>query len=167
MLISKLTGPAESEAGNLQDIHAYLKAFPKSKLSATNGEPHAWSLTIESSKDAKAAFDKIFDGYIGPDAVDAKDGGLTILHGEEVPLAPQQECRLLSLAPEIRNRIYRYVLVEDEDSDIIIDSDHALPAHPSLLHTCRQIRHEASEIYFAENVFVVRIHTYDARAFIK
>ena len=65
------------------------------------------------------------------------------------------EPNLFTIPGELRNAIYRYVLVEDEQDEIQIDdSNHVQPA---LLRTNAQIREEASKIYYEENRFVVKI----------
>jgi hypothetical protein len=71
---------------------------------------------------------------------------------------------LLSLPPEIRNIIYRYALVEDE---IEIDPPMSpVPEQPSLLQTNRQVRAEASDIYYKENEFVWCIEDFNVEAFV-
>lgn len=72
----------------------------------------------------------------------------------EVPL------RLLSLPPELRNRIYRYALIAD--NGIVIQHQVSTPTIPSLLATCHQVRHEAYDIYFKENDFRFYITDFDA-----
>jgi hypothetical protein len=64
------------------------------------------------------------------------------------------------LAAELRNRIYTYVLVDDilvEKGMIMVSQDPIFQAcrPPALLHTCRQVRKEASGIYFSQNAFTV------------
>ena len=69
--------------------------------------------------------------------------------------------RFQTLPPEIRNMIYRLVLVEDHS--IAIRSEAAsLPPDPALLHVDRQTRREASAIYYRENSFKVYINNFDA-----
>lgn len=65
-------------------------------------------------------------------------------------------CRLLDLAPELRNRIYRYVVCEDEPIEVTEDT-----REPGLLSTCRQIRAEARSIWFLENRFEFHIRELD------
>ncbi|KXT07161.1 hypothetical protein AC578_2493 [Pseudocercospora eumusae] len=57
---------------------------------------------------------------------------------------------LLALPPELRNHIYREVLVHN--NNIIIITKSTKP--PSLLQLCREIRFEAQGIYLAENRFM-------------
>ncbi|KXT18396.1 hypothetical protein AC579_8180 [Pseudocercospora musae] len=64
---------------------------------------------------------------------------------------PSATSKLLNLPAEMRNWIYREALCED--SWIKIDQDTF--AQPALLRTCKQIRHEASSIYYHENRFEV------------
>ena len=69
---------------------------------------------------------------------------------ETQPSLNVQPFRLLELLAELRNRIYRAMLVCDEEFDI-----HMLRigARICLLGVCTQIRSEASEIFYAENTF--------------
>ncbi|KAK5701610.1 hypothetical protein LTR97_004426 [Elasticomyces elasticus] len=68
---------------------------------------------------------------------------------------------LLTLPPEMRNRIYREVLVE---GDIYIHThSRFLPIEPALMRVCRQTREEALAIYHKENSFVFDIDENDAR----
>ncbi|KAK5731994.1 hypothetical protein LTR17_010947 [Elasticomyces elasticus] len=68
---------------------------------------------------------------------------------------------LLTLPPEMRNRIYREVLVE---GDIYIYThSRFLPIEPALVRVCRQTRDEALAIYHKENVFVFDINENNAR----
>lgn len=72
------------------------------------------------------------------------------------------ESRLLSLAPELRNRIYRFALLS---SDRVVVQDHTKP--PPLLEACHQIRTEAYAIYYRENIFLCRIFDLDASLLIR
>ena len=62
----------------------------------------------------------------------------------------QRDSALSRLPAELRNQIYRYVLVSPDP--ITIPQNGRLPT-PGLLLACRQIRRETAEIYWAENVF--------------
>ncbi|KAK4496543.1 hypothetical protein PRZ48_012523 [Zasmidium cellare] len=64
----------------------------------------------------------------------------------------QQNCRLLALPGELKNRIYRLVLVQPEDTPIIITST-GYHRGGGLLQTCEQVRREALKIFFYENEF--------------
>lgn len=57
------------------------------------------------------------------------------------------------LPPEIRNTIYRLVLVEPNGPLII--TKHDFSARKTLIDTCKQIRGEAKDIILAENTFGV------------
>jgi len=61
------------------------------------------------------------------------------------PAQPQSGCRLLLLAPELRNSIYE--LVFDESSDSPVDLRHTNPPSRALLLTCRAIHAETSLVY--------------------
>ncbi|KAK5120770.1 hypothetical protein LTR85_005836 [Meristemomyces frigidus] len=56
-----------------------------------------------------------------------------------------QESPLLSLAPELRNRIYETVLIVGEGVDI------SSGRRPALLASCSAIRQEATKLYYARN----------------
>ncbi|KAK5117159.1 hypothetical protein LTR85_008927 [Meristemomyces frigidus] len=62
----------------------------------------------------------------------------------------QSTSRLLALPPELRDEIYRFALVEEK---IVVDATRHTT--PGVLRTCRQIRKEASPIFYRENAFVV------------
>ena len=67
---------------------------------------------------------------------------------------------LLGIPAELRNEIYRLSLDikidENFDCEGMVISEHNA-ALPGLLSVCRQIREEASDIFFAENVFNVEV----------
>ncbi|KAK5117155.1 hypothetical protein LTR85_008923 [Meristemomyces frigidus] len=73
-------------------------------------------------------------------------------HQKRRKIARREEGRttLMGLPPELRNHIYRFALV-DETGDLRVDAGHRL--QPGLLRTCRQIREEATNIFFLENTF--------------
>jgi len=60
---------------------------------------------------------------------------------------------LLELPPELRNRIYSDVLVQATTVHVTTTTAKPNWNVPSLLHTCRQIRSEASGIYYSSNTF--------------
>lgn len=60
--------------------------------------------------------------------------------------ATQQDCRLLNIAPELRNKIYEYAFART-DSEAIVDLEHAEWPAKHLLLSCQQIYHEAKGIY--------------------
>ena len=64
----------------------------------------------------------------------------------------------MGLPGELRNRIYRLCLVSE---DHIIVTTTTFP-EPRLLKTCKEIREEASTIYYGENQFEAWIHRYDS-----
>ncbi|SLM33677.1 hypothetical protein LPUS_00809 [Lasallia pustulata] len=51
----------------------------------------------------------------------------------------------LSLPAELRNVIYRHLLVGGPDT--------TAPPHAQILRTCKQVNHEATDILYAENTF--------------
>lgn len=76
-----------------------------------------------------------------------------------------ERCTFLSLPPEMRNKIYRFTLVETDK--ISIPPNGPLPAEPGLLSTCTQIRAEASGMYYKQNKFLFAINRHDACQYIK
>lgn len=63
------------------------------------------------------------------------------------------------------DRIYRYALVQE--GNLYVGPDRRLPATPALLQTCKQIRAEASSIFFAENSLVVFVRNFDIRRVVR
>lgn len=66
-------------------------------------------------------------------------------------------CPLLELPAEIRNRIYREVLLSPEPVQVTENNYQ----QPSLLRTCSQIRSEASSIYYIESEFELVLENFD------
>ncbi|KAK5127539.1 hypothetical protein LTR85_006879 [Meristemomyces frigidus] len=66
--------------------------------------------------------------------------------------------RFFDLPPELRNRIYRFALVENASVRI----ERTGYARPPLLRTSRQIRAESLSIYYSENKFTVSMRAYDS-----
>ena len=62
--------------------------------------------------------------------------------------ANDNHCAFLSMPPEIRNAIYRCILVE---GDIEMDPQPSIRKPPPLLQTNSQVRKEAIDIYYLEN----------------
>lgn len=86
---------------------------------------------------------------------------------DEIKVAEAGEPKhmLLSIPPEMRNRIYRAALLVDDE--IVIPPDGPPPEEPALLRTCSQIRAEAMSIYYKENRFLVHINKTNADVYIK
>ncbi|KAI7609982.1 hypothetical protein KC343_g12100 [Hortaea werneckii] len=68
----------------------------------------------------------------------------------------QENCPLLFLPPELRNRIYDFALLSE--SHLSIDGRHTAlqlpPAiSPGLLHTCKRIEREAAPIFYGRVTF--------------
>lgn len=72
----------------------------------------------------------------------------------------QSVSRLLALPAELRNKIYHFSLVDEDE--IFITSE---LKPPSLLSTCRQVRNEALQIYYFANSFAHEIKNCDARLY--
>jgi hypothetical protein len=76
---------------------------------------------------------------------------------------------LTALAPELRNRIWEFSLVEDEHLPINIwkNSNWTHVTQPALLHTCRQIRNEAIATWYTSNTFVFKAcNSYDLKPYL-
>ncbi|KAF2161601.1 hypothetical protein M409DRAFT_27996 [Zasmidium cellare ATCC 36951] len=73
-------------------------------------------------------------------------------------------CRLWKLPGELRNRIYRYVLIQQEDAtgDSMVNVEANGYDRPGLLSTCKEIRREALKIYYYENTFHVQIKNFNS-----
>jgi len=90
---------------------------------------------------------------------------------------PQLQCRLLTIAPEIRNRIYDFVFTVATDDDTVklccirnpstrYGGHHANLTSPSvlvLLQTCRQVLNEAECIFFHVNHFEINCYAVGVR----
>lgn len=73
------------------------------------------------------------------------------------------ECRLLDLPAELRNDIYRLVVLQTDD--IVVSTEGI--NEPPLLKACKQIRVEALPIYYAENSFELQIRDCNSNAVFK
>ena len=87
------------------------------------------------------------------------------------PVAMNQKTGLLHLPGELRNRIYRLVLLQsrgaaDPKGERIVIGPTGVP-EPSVLLTCKQVRREAVEIYYAENSFAVLSDDYGPSLILK
>lgn len=72
--------------------------------------------------------------------------------------APQQMTpSLLIIPPELRNQIYSYTLLQEQTIELSTVRSINTSA---LLRTCRQIRQEASRMYYTANEFMFKIHGY-------
>ena len=67
-------------------------------------------------------------------------------------------CRFLELPGEIRNRIYRHLLVQD--TLLVVDEEDGI-TEPALLRASSQIRREAITIFYGENTFGIPTRNYD------
>jgi hypothetical protein len=76
----------------------------------------------------------------------------------------KQPCYLLNIHAEIRNEIYRLVLVSEDK--IRVGVHDAPPMDPPLLRTNRQIRSEARGIFHKENRAEFAVLNYDIRKII-
>lgn len=67
------------------------------------------------------------------------------------PKVKSQKSPLLQLPGEIRNRVYRYALLEPTSISM------QFLEHPPLARTCLQLHREALPIFFAENTFSIAL----------
>ncbi|KAK4613882.1 hypothetical protein CLAFUW4_09360 [Fulvia fulva] len=74
---------------------------------------------------------------------------------ESAPITTAR-CHLLEMPPELRNRIYRFALVQHSQIFVCDDGYDGLKT-PALLRVCRQIRAEARSIYYIENKFSIEV----------
>ncbi|KAK5701637.1 hypothetical protein LTR97_004455 [Elasticomyces elasticus] len=71
--------------------------------------------------------------------------------------SPSGVSRLLDLAPELRNHIYRMAVIHDQP---IVVSTQGYNI-PPLLSVCKQIRHEAESVFYYENAFETELFDYN------
>ncbi|KAF7196664.1 hypothetical protein HII31_02034 [Pseudocercospora fuligena] len=81
----------------------------------------------------------------------------------EEPLRDQEDCRLLNLPGEIRNRIYEYVLADYTNialDNISLTRDQTAKhvQFPSIVEICQQIRKEAIGIWLSSTTFHFNFH---------
>jgi hypothetical protein len=75
-------------------------------------------------------------------------------------MADTSSSPLLELPGELRNRIYRLCLVSEDAEPIAVIST-SFP-EPPLLSTCKEIREEASAIFYGESQFRAWLWSYDS-----
>ena len=75
---------------------------------------------------------------------------------------PPSSSRLLELPAELRNRIYCYAVVSDTSVPVGANSF----SEPALLATSKQIRDEASPVFYAENSFNVDMSDYETTLYL-
>lgn len=80
-----------------------------------------------------------------------------------VDTAAHGDSRLLRLPAELRNVIYRYVLVQVDPIDIANDGHQ----EPALLTTCKEIRQEAVTLFYCENEFEIEMIDWNIINFLK
>ncbi|KAK3680221.1 hypothetical protein LTR78_000599 [Recurvomyces mirabilis] len=73
----------------------------------------------------------------------------------------RKSCHLFKLPAELRNIIYRHVLVSGEEIKLKPKG----PGEPALLRVCRGVRKEARSIYYTENKFRLSITAFNGVAF--
>ncbi|KAK4500771.1 hypothetical protein PRZ48_008961 [Zasmidium cellare] len=81
------------------------------------------------------------------------------------PSAPTPGPTLFTLPAELRNRIYHYAVVDpNANGETVID--HTNYAQPALLRGSRQLRYEASPVFYYENVFRFSCPDFDCTALV-
>jgi hypothetical protein len=93
-----------------------------------------------------------------PDATTSSDASAQLTHSVE-------HSPLFRLSPELRNSIYRLVLVRDIwdhniDCVVVVDKTNGIP-EPALLASNKTIRSEASGIFYHENYFRCDVVNFD------
>lgn len=79
------------------------------------------------------------------------------INGTHVSITPASNpSRLLSLPPELRNRIYEYVLTRRHRL-LPWKRQNIYPVEPALTRTCRQMRSEALGVFYHDNTFVAPV----------
>lgn len=73
-------------------------------------------------------------------------------------LSSVAESCLFKLPPELRNTIYRFAVVTDDE--VCITKSGGI-SEPSLLLICKTVRSEALDIFYQENSFSCVVHDYD------
>jgi hypothetical protein len=71
----------------------------------------------------------------------------------------QQDSPLLNLPGELRNRIYRFAIINP--LSIELDVGRWQNHQPALLRTCKQVRIEALRLFYIENKMTTNIHDWD------
>lgn len=84
----------------------------------------------------------------------------TTSEGANTDLKESSDCHLLNLPGELRNRIYRYVILDDDEIEVTSKG----PGEPALLRTCTEIRQESIGLYYCENEFDLRIEHWNGLA---
>lgn len=80
-------------------------------------------------------------------------------HKPHVPSSDENKSPFFTPPGELRNRVYRYALLEE--GYIEVTADNWDSHQPGLLQTCKQIRTEALPIFYAENSISVNIHDWN------
>lgn len=65
---------------------------------------------------------------------------------------------LFKLPPELRNMVYRYTIITDDDQ-ILITKTTGIP-EPALLSACKTTRSEARAMFYLENKFMCEVDEY-------
>ncbi|KAK5111957.1 hypothetical protein LTR85_011704 [Meristemomyces frigidus] len=82
-----------------------------------------------------------------------------VLEPHQQPAPP----RLLALPPELRNKIYEYVLIDNAGVVVVTQAT----VQPPLLRTCTKVRSQALPIWYADNEFEVKIRDCDGSIYVK
>lgn len=74
---------------------------------------------------------------------------------------PTTGASFLSLVPELRNEVYRYLLTSQDNVIHIRPHSEFFELHTSILYTNRQISQEAAAIFYGENTFTAYLDYYE------
>ena len=69
----------------------------------------------------------------------------------------QRQFRFTDLPAELRVRVYKFAFRERQEFDLTCPNGDAGMVKPALLRASRQIHHEASQIFFRQSCFVIRM----------
>ncbi|KAK5127472.1 hypothetical protein LTR85_006811 [Meristemomyces frigidus] len=79
---------------------------------------------------------------------------------DSLEAGPDGQSPLFKLSGELRNRIYRLLLLPEPGG--VIDITAQGVEEPSILLSCHEVRNEAISIFYAENDFVIHVTDYDS-----
>ena len=88
--------------------------------------------------------------------------GRTAVHLAARTMTDQSTSPLLKLPGELRNRIYRFALITHDHIRLPVTT-RTFP-EPALLATNKEIRREASSLFYSENHFMIEVRDFDSTA---
>ncbi|KAK4549860.1 hypothetical protein LTR36_005161 [Oleoguttula mirabilis] len=149
----------------VKKLHDNLNASLRYASSAQGIEPPPTAISDIPHAERNTILNILTAAGIIPKGQVIELGGI-LLHTRTSPAPPpDSKHTLLSLPPEIRNQIYRAVLIEPHS--IAVREGVRPPEEPALLATCRHIRNEALGIFWKENNFEILVCDFAASFYIK